>query len=98
MTRKEAKDTKGVSRVSWISSLSWFSCFRVPRHHRQPHPGAGSRNQCFLRRGHVTGQALVAQLLRIVRDYNLEEAHRAMEDRAEEAPLIPRIICSEALI
>ncbi len=43
-------------------------------------------------------QALVTQLLRIVRDYNLEEAHRAMEDRAEEAPLIPRIVCSEALL
>ena len=45
-----------------------------------------------------TGQALVAQLLRIVRDYNLEEAHCAIEDRAEEAPLIPRILCSEALL
>ncbi|NIN64772.1 MAG: hypothetical protein GTO63_08735 [Anaerolineae bacterium] len=43
-------------------------------------------------------QALVTQLLRIVRDYNLEEAHRAIEDRAEEAPLIPRIVCSEALL
>jgi hypothetical protein len=51
-----------------------------------------------LRRGHITGQALVAQLLRIVRDYNLEEAHRAIEDRAEEAPFIPRIVCSEALL
>jgi hypothetical protein len=51
-----------------------------------------------LRRSHITGQALVAQLLRIVRDYNLEEAHRATEDRAEEAPLIPRIVCSEALL
>lgn len=27
-----------------------------------------------------------------------EEAHRAIEDRAEEAPLIPRIVCSEALL
>ena len=51
-----------------------------------------------LRRSNITGQALVVQLLRIVRDYNLEEAHRAMEDRAKEAPLIPRIICSEALL
>jgi hypothetical protein len=51
-----------------------------------------------LRRSHVTGQALVAQLLRIVRDYDLEEAHRTMADRAEEAPLIPRIICSEVLM
>jgi hypothetical protein len=50
------------------------------------------------RRGHVTGQALVAQLLRIGRDYNLEEAHCAIVDRAEEAPLIPRIVCSEALL
>ena len=51
-----------------------------------------------LRRSNIIGQALVAQLLRIVRDYNLEEAHRAIEDRAEEAPLIPRIVCSEALL
>jgi len=51
-----------------------------------------------LRRSRIIGQALIEQLLRIVRDYNLEEAHRAIEDRAEEAPLIPRIICSEALL
>ena len=51
-----------------------------------------------LRRSKITGQALVAQLLRIVRDYNLEEAHRAIADRAEEAVLIPRIVCSEALL
>jgi hypothetical protein len=51
-----------------------------------------------LRRSKITGQALIEQLLRIVRDYNLEEAHRAIADRAEEAPLIPRIICSEALL
>jgi len=51
-----------------------------------------------LRRSKVTGQALVGQLLRIVRDYSLEEAHRAVVDRAEESPLIPRIICSEALL
>jgi hypothetical protein len=51
-----------------------------------------------LRRSQITGQALVAQLLRIVRDYSLEEAHRAISDRAEETPLIPRIICSEALL
>jgi hypothetical protein len=68
------------------------------RHHRQPHPGTGSRNQCLLRRGHVTVQALVAPLLRIVHDHNLEEAHRAIKDRAEEAPLIPPIVCSEALL
>ena len=43
-------------------------------------------------------QALVTQLLRIVRDHNLGEAHRAIEDRAEDAPLIPRIVCSEALL
>jgi len=49
-----------------------------------------------LRRSKITGQALVAQLLRIVRDYNLEEAHRAIADRAEEVVLIPRIVCSEA--
>jgi hypothetical protein len=41
---------------------------------------------------------LIDQLLRIVRDYNLEEAHRALADQADEAPLIPRIVCSEALI
>jgi len=54
-----------------------------------------------LRRSRITGQAVVAQLLRIVRDYNLEEAHRAIADAAsltQEAPLIPRIICSEALL
>jgi len=51
----------------------------------------------ILRRGKVTGGALVAQLWRIVRDYSLEEARRAMADRDEEAPLIPRIICSEVL-
>jgi len=51
-----------------------------------------------LRRSKITGQALVGQLLRIARDYSLEEAHRAITDRAEEAPLIPRIICSEALL
>jgi len=41
-----------------------------------------------------------------VRDYSLEEAHHAIPsaslrtsaDRAEEAPLIPRIICSEVLL
>jgi hypothetical protein len=51
-----------------------------------------------LRRSKITGQALIEQLLRIVRDYSLEEAHRAIADRTEEAPLIPRIICSEALL
>jgi len=51
-----------------------------------------------LRRSQITGQALIEQLLRIVRDYNLEETHRTVVDRAEEAPLIPRIICSEALL
>ena len=50
-----------------------------------------------LRRRTVTGNALVTQLLRIVRDYDLEEAHRAVADRDEAAPLIPRIICSEVL-
>ena len=50
-----------------------------------------------LRRSKITGQALVAQLLRIVRDYNLEEAHSTIADQAEEAPLIPRIVCSEVL-
>ena len=51
-----------------------------------------------LRRSNVTGQPLVAQLLRIVRDYNLEEAHRAAPDRDEETVLIPRIVCSETLL
>jgi len=51
-----------------------------------------------LRRSKVTGQALVAQLLRIVRDYSLEAAHRAASNRAEETVLIPRIVCSEALL
>ena len=51
-----------------------------------------------LRRSRITGLALIEQLLRIVRDYNLEEAHHIIADRAEEAPLIPRIVCSEALL
>jgi hypothetical protein len=51
-----------------------------------------------LRRGRITGQVLVAQLLRIVRDYNLEDTHRAIADQAAVDPLIPRIICSEALM
>ena len=52
----------------------------------------------LLRRSKIAGQALVAQLSRIVRDFNLEEAYGAIADRAEEAPLIPRIVCSEALV
>lgn len=51
-----------------------------------------------LRRSKVAGKALVAQLLRIVRDFSLEEAHRAMSDQADEAPLIPRIVCSEVVV
>jgi hypothetical protein len=51
-----------------------------------------------LRRSRVAGQDLIAQLLRVVRDCNLEEAHRALADQVDEAPLIPRIVCSEALI
>ncbi len=31
MTRKKAKGTKGVARVSWLSLLFVVSCFRVPR-------------------------------------------------------------------
>jgi hypothetical protein len=51
-----------------------------------------------LRRSRITGLALIAQPLRVVRDYNLEEAYRALADQAEETPLIPRIVCSEALM
>jgi len=51
-----------------------------------------------LRRGGITGQALVEQLLRVIRDYNLEEAYRAASDRDDQAVLIPRIVCSEALL
>jgi len=51
-----------------------------------------------LRRSRVTGQALIEQLLRIVRDYNLEDAYRTLSDRDEETVLIPRIVCSEALL
>ncbi len=51
-----------------------------------------------LRRSRITGQALVVQLLRIVRDFNLEEAHRTIVDRTDEIPLIPRIVCSEVLV
>jgi hypothetical protein len=51
-----------------------------------------------LRRSRVTGRALVAQLLRIVRDYSLEEAHRAASDRDEGVMLIPRVVCGEALV
>ena len=65
---------------------------------RVPLTARAHRELNNLRRSKITGQALVGQLLRIVRDYNLEEAHRAIADRAEEAPLIPRIICSEALL
>lgn len=65
---------------------------------RVPLTARAHRELNTLRRSSITGQALIAQLLRIVRDYNLEEAHRAIEDRAEEAPLIPRIVCSEALL
>jgi hypothetical protein len=56
------------------------------------------RDLNILRRSKITGQALVAQLLRSVRDYDLEEAYRAAADRAEDEPLIPRIVCSEELI
>jgi hypothetical protein len=48
--------------------------------------------------GNVTNRQTIEQLPRIVRDYNLEEAYRAIVDRAEEAPLIPRIVCSDALL
>jgi len=68
---------------------------------RVPLTARAHRELNNLRRSKITGQALVGQLLRIVRDYNLEEAHRAIADAAsltEEAPLIPRIICSEALL
>jgi hypothetical protein len=51
-----------------------------------------------LRRSRITGQALVAQLLRIVRDFNLEEAYRSIADQADEETLIPRIVCSEVLV
>ena len=51
-----------------------------------------------LRRSRIAGQALVVQLLRIIRDFNLEEAHRTIVDRADETPLIPRIVCSEVLV
>jgi hypothetical protein len=56
--------------------------------------------QAIAERVHYLDQLrlFIGKLLRIVRDYNLEEAHRAIEDRAEEAPLIPRIVCSEALL
>ncbi|MEA3339750.1 MAG: helicase-related protein, partial [Chloroflexota bacterium] len=63
-----------------------------------PLAGRARRELNTLRRGKVTGQALVEQLLRIVRDYDLEQAHRAASDRDDEAVLIPRIVCSEALI
>ncbi len=63
-----------------------------------PLTGRAHRELNTLRRGKVTDQALVEQLLRIVRDYNLEEAHRAASDRDDKAVLIPRIVCSEALL
>ncbi|MBC8262855.1 MAG: hypothetical protein H8E47_01860 [Anaerolineales bacterium] len=68
---------------------------------RVPLTARAHRELNNLRRSKITGQALIAQLLRIVRDYSLEEAHRAIADAAsltEEAPLIPRIICSEVLL
>jgi hypothetical protein len=51
-----------------------------------------------LRRSGATGDALVEQLLRIVRDYDLETAYRAISDDGEGEALIPRIVCSEALL
>jgi SNF2 family DNA or RNA helicase len=61
--------------------------------------GRAHRELNNLRRSGITGQALVEQLLRIVRDYNLEEAYRAAADQdEEEGVLIPRIVCSEALL
>jgi hypothetical protein len=65
---------------------------------RVPLTGRAHRELNSLRRSRITGEALVAQLLRIAREFNLEEAHRSMSDQADEGPLIPRIVCSEALI
>jgi superfamily II DNA or RNA helicase len=63
-----------------------------------PLTGRAHRELNSLRRSGLRGQALVEQLLRIVRDYNLEESYRAAADQDEEAMLIPRIVCSETLL
>ena len=63
----------------------------------RPRPLSGER-AFARRRPQRTPSALVVQLLRLVRDYDLEEAYRVASDRAEEAVLIPRIVCSEALL
>jgi len=61
-------------------------------------PSTSPLDQLRLLIGNVTNRQTIEQLPRIVRDYNLEEAYRAIVDRAEEAPLIPRIVCSDALL
>ncbi|MCK4472841.1 MAG: hypothetical protein KAW49_13755 [Anaerolineae bacterium] len=62
-------------------------------------PRSLSGDRAFARRRlQRTPGGLVVQLLRFVRDYDLEEACRVASDRAEEAVLIPRIVCSEALL
>ena len=83
-----AEDAEEKARLAFLSEI-FTAVPLTARAHRELNT---------LRRGRITGQALVAQLLRIVRDYNLEEAHRAIADRTDEAPLIPRIVCSEALL
>ena len=45
----------------------------------------------------VAVRVLVAQLLRIVRDFNLEDTYRTVADQAGEALLTPAIVCSEVL-
>jgi hypothetical protein len=63
-----------------------------------PLTGRAHRELNILRRSRIADQALVEQLLRVVRDYNLEEAYRAASDQDDEAILIPRVVCSEALL
>ncbi len=82
------EDTEEKARLALLSEI-FTSVPLTARAHRELNT---------LRRSNITGQALVAQLLRLVRDYDLEEAYRVASDRAEEAVLIPRIVCSEALL
>ena len=82
------EDAEGKARLALLSEILTTVPLTARAH----------RELNTLRRSNVTGQPLVAQLLRIVRDYNLEEAHRAAPDWDEEAVLIPRIVCSEALL
>jgi len=64
--------------------------------YRRPVSQAVRRRLNFLRKNKVEGNALVRELTRIYRDYDL---HRSYEVERHEVGVVnlPRIICSEAL-